>query len=88
MGSIDATLKAMDEKLDTTAKGVRQNQQEQAARIDVVEGRVSHLETWKTASNARTGAIAGGTALAAPPFIKWVLDFSEVEWLILETPTE
>jgi hypothetical protein len=67
MGSIDVGLKALNTKLDDAiANNVK--------RTDNIEERVEDLETWKIKSNARTGVIAGGTALAAPPFIKWVLD--------------
>lgn len=67
MGSIDTQLKALNEKLDGAITTVKEKQQDHEERIDA-------LETWKTSSTARTGVVAAGTALAAPPFIKWFLD--------------
>lgn len=74
LGSFESTvlykLGAIEAKLDLAkleAIQLREAQATQAVRL-------TNLETWKTKSDARTGVIAGGTALAAPPFIKWLFD--------------
>jgi hypothetical protein len=74
LGAFESTvlykLGAIEAKIDAAKVEAASIKSEQAHQAD----RLAALETWKTASNARTGVIAGGTALAAPPFIKWVLD--------------
>ena len=68
MGSIDATLKGLDTKLDTAIQSVQDKQKDHEERLE-------KLEEWKVANTARTGVVAAGTALTAPPFLKWLLDF-------------
>lgn len=64
LGAIEAKIDAA--KLEAASLRLEQSKQ---------DARITSLETWKTANNARTGVIAAGTAISAPPLIKWFLDF-------------
>ena len=67
MGSIDASLQNLSNKLDDAINNTKEKQTDH-------EHRIGTLEDWKTSSTARTGAVAVGTALTVPPLIKWLLD--------------
>jgi hypothetical protein len=75
LGAFESTvlykLGAIEAKIDTAkaeAAGIK------AEQIDH-HHRLTNLEAAKIKNDARTGVIAAGTALSAPPLIKWFLDF-------------